>query len=83
MLLLATGAAHTQELKYPYKEDSPEREWYLQQSIVHCTQNKSFNTLGNEKEVLAFCTCKWSFVADIFTEEDAAWWRDISHLSRD
>jgi hypothetical protein len=35
VLLLATGTAHA--IEYPYKEDSPERDWYLQSSIAHAS----------------------------------------------
>ena len=55
----------------PYKEDGPERDYYLQTFVRACVQEPHFQKIAaNEKEVTQFCECRALFVADIWTTED-------------
>jgi hypothetical protein len=67
--------------EYPYREDGPERDWFLQSSIASCIKSNGIQAYGSQKEVLAFCECKWLFLADIYAADDVSWWRDYHKLS--
>jgi hypothetical protein len=55
----------------PYKEDGPERDYFLRTAIRNCVQDPWWLKLAaNEKETLQFCECKAMFTADIWTRED-------------
>ena len=55
----------------PYKEDGPERDYYLQTFVRACVQEPWWKKLAaNEKETAQFCECKALFVADLWTRED-------------
>lgn len=77
-LLLATvlAFAATQAVaqvadELPYKEDGPERDFFLQGSVRFCTQEPYWQKLGaNEKETAQFCDCRALALAEIWTRED-------------
>ena len=55
----------------PYKEDGPERDFFLAGSVRFCVQNEHWQKLGaNEKETRQFCDCRALALADIWTRED-------------
>ena len=55
----------------PYKEDGPERDYYLATFVRACVQEPYFQKIAaNEKEVTQFCECRALYVADIWTTED-------------
>ena len=55
----------------PYKEDGPERDYFLQTSIRWCVQEPWFKKqAANEKETTQFCECRAQAIADIWTRED-------------
>jgi hypothetical protein len=55
----------------PYKEDGPERDYFLRTFVRTCVQEPYWQKLAaNEKETLQFCECKAIFTADIWTRED-------------
>jgi hypothetical protein len=78
-LFLTTGTA--QAIEYPYREDGPKREWYIQSGFPVCIEFDSYKKLGDKKEVSAFCICKGEHLADSTTAEDVAWWRDFRKRS--
>jgi hypothetical protein len=43
VLLIATGTAHA--IEYPYKEDSPEREWYTYSRVLSTVHRIKASTL--------------------------------------
>ena len=84
VLFLATGTAHATEpteIYYPYKKDGAHRDWFLQTGIAKCVKISSKGGLGSQKEVLAFCECKFLFLADIITGEDETWWYETEKVS--
>jgi hypothetical protein len=69
MLTQAVIAQVPDEL--PYKEDGPERDFFLKGAVRYCLQEPYRQKLAaNEKETLQFCECKALFTADIWTRED-------------
>ena len=67
--IIAARAQVPDEL--PYKEDGPERDYYLQTFVRACVQEPHFQKIAaNEKEVTQFCECRALYVADIWTTED-------------
>jgi hypothetical protein len=55
----------------PYKEDGPERDYFLRTFVRTCVQEPYWKNLAaNEKETAQFCDCKALFTADIWTRED-------------
>ena len=56
--------------KFPYKEDGPKRNWYLQTTIRVCTRDPYWSRLGSDQEVLDFCNCKALYLADVTTDQD-------------
>jgi hypothetical protein len=55
----------------PYKEDGPERDYFLRTFVRTCVQEPYWQKLAaNEKETAQFCDCKALFTADIWTRED-------------
>ena len=58
--------------KFPYKEDGPKRNWYLQTTIRVCTRDPYWSRLGSDQEVLDFCNCKALYLADALTDEDVS-----------
>ena len=57
--------------EFPYKEDGPERDYYLATFVRACKQEPYFQKIAaNEKEVTQFCECRALYVADIWTTED-------------
>ena len=67
---------------FPYKEDGPERDFFLQTFIRSCTQNEHWLKVGaSEKETTNFCNCKALYTADIWTREDDLEWHrsKVSH----
>jgi hypothetical protein len=77
-LLLATvlAFAATQAIaqvsdELPYKEDGPERDYFLRTFVRACMQEPYFLKLAsNEKEALQFCECRALYTADVWTHED-------------
>ena len=55
----------------PYKEDGPERDFFLKGAVRFCIQDTYWQKLGaNEKETAQFCDCRALTLADIWTRED-------------
>jgi hypothetical protein len=55
----------------PYKEDGPERDFFLKGAVRFCIQDTYWQKLGaNEKETAQFCDCRALALADIWTRED-------------
>ena len=60
----------------PYKEDGPERDYYLRTFVRACVQYPYWQKLAaNEKETTQFCECRALFVADVWTKEDDLEWQ--------
>src|SRR5262249_54641556 len=72
MLLMATSVSVAQVAdEFPYKEDGPERDYYLATFVRACVQEPYFKKIAaNEKETQQFCECRALYVADIWTMED-------------
>src|SRR5262245_24448193 len=81
LALLAVTPAPAPAQEYPYKEDSPRRDLFLQNGIARCIGDEKLQVFGNRKEIQAFCECKYLFAADIYTAEDLAYWRKTGNQS--
>src|SRR5262249_39087626 len=69
-LMVACTAAVAKD-RFPYKEDGPKRDWFLQTSVRYCTQDQYWIKLaGSEQETLDFCNCKALYLADTMTDQD-------------
>ena len=55
---------------YPYRDDGPARDFYLQTGIKSCVEAPGWRRLGSAKEVKAFCECKMMHQAENMTYED-------------
>jgi hypothetical protein len=71
VLLMATSAVAQVADELPYKEDGPERDFFLKGAVRFCMQTEYWQKLGaNEKETGQFCDCRALALADIWTRED-------------
>ena len=76
MFALAIAAVVTPAIaqiadELPYKEDGPERNFFLQGAVRFCGQTVYWQKLAaNEKELVQFCECRALALADIWTRED-------------
>jgi hypothetical protein len=74
-LLMVTSASAQVPDVFPYKEDGPERDYFLRTFVRTCTQVPYWKNLAaNEKEATQFCECKALFTSDIWTREDDLEW---------
>src|SRR5262249_10892199 len=70
-IALLTQAVAQVPDELPYKEDGPERDFFLKSAVRVCVQDSHWQKIAaNEKETLQFCECKAMFTADIWTRED-------------
>ena len=71
VLLVAAGGAlakDSDDTVYPYKDEGPAREMYLQLGMKGCTE--LWKKVGTEKEVHNFCSCRVVVLADTLNYDD-------------